>query len=193
LSRVELSVPGGLAGVLAPVYLPAPLRERFDEAVEGGVTGVAMTPELARPASAIKLNAFNLGAEEGVAVQLPLKLKLSSPFLGGDCYIGSSTDPIVLNLTSGATNPPAPNKPIQGASGTAEFLDSSAVVFIYGDSLVDNAFAMPGATGCGGSFSAVVDPAVDAELGLPSPAGRNTAILDGTLGQTHATAVRESE
>jgi hypothetical protein len=111
LSKAELSLPGGLAGILAPAYLPASLLRQFDVSIERGVTGATVTPELARPASAIELSEYNLLAEEGVAVQLPLKIKLSNPFLGSDCYIGSSTDPIVLNLTTGETNPPAPNKP----------------------------------------------------------------------------------
>jgi hypothetical protein len=192
LSRTALSFPGGLAGVLAPAYLPALLREQFDASIEGGLTSVTMTPELARPASTIKINEHNLLLEEGVAMQLPLKIKLSNPFLGSDCYIGSPIDPIVLNLTTGATNPPAPNKPIQGTLGLLEGLEGDRVVVMHGNLLVDNSFAVPKATGCGGSYSAMVDTAVDAEIGLPSPAGRNTAILDGTLEKASSTAVREN-
>jgi hypothetical protein len=39
----------------------------------------------------------------------------------------------------------------------------------------------------------VLDPVIDLKLGLPSPAGKNKAILDGTLEQASAGAVEESE
>ncbi|HXB66159.1 MAG TPA: hypothetical protein VNV42_14915 [Solirubrobacteraceae bacterium] len=175
LSKSVLSLPGGLAGVF------------------GGAAGVTMTPELAQPASTIKLNIGNLLESKGVAVQLPLKLKLSNPFLGGECYLGSSADPIVLNFTVGATDPPPPNKSMRGALGGITFLKGGSMLVMRGTSLVDNAFAVPRAAGCGGGFSAVVDPAIDAEFGLPSPAGRNTAILNATIEQGAAVAVSRSE
>ncbi len=193
LSKTPLSVPGGLAGILAPGDLPASLRTRFDEAAGGGVTGVTMTPELARPASTIKLDTENLFDDTGVVLQLPLRIRLSSPFLGGDCYLGSSADPIVLSFTAGATDPPAPNKSIRGFGGNFEILENFELIVDRGSSLVDNADAVPRATGCGGSFATVVDAAIDAELGLPSPAGRNTAIFDGTIEMGAAEGVRASE
>ena len=154
--------------------------------------GVTMTPELARPASAIKLDILNLLNAEGVVVQLPLRIKLSNPFLGGDCYIGSSTAPIVANLTAGATTPPAPNKPISGVVGSFEFLGEFTMLVDRGNSLVDDTFAVPRATGCGGNFSAAVDAALDAELGLPSAAGHSAVIMDGTLAEGTVAAVRAS-
>jgi hypothetical protein len=50
-----------------------------------------------------------------------------------------------------------------------------------------------GATGCGGIFSFLLDPIIDAKLGLPAAAGHNTAILTGTLKQAGAKKVRQSE
>jgi len=67
------------------------------------------------------------------------------------------------------------------------------LIAVTGNSLVDNTFAVPRATGCGGSLSAFVDSAVDAQLGLPSSAGHNTAIMDGTIEQVNSNAVRKSE
>ena len=63
---------------------------------------------------------------------------------------------------------------------------------VKGSSFVNNSFAAPAAQGCGGSSSRAgpLDRAVDAELHLPAPAGRNTAILDGTLQEANAPAVR---
>jgi len=59
---------------------------------------------------------------------------------------------------------------------------------------VDNLFAVPGAKGCGGkAFEAVIDPIINAKLGLPSPAGNNTAILNNTIKQATAETVRDHE
>jgi hypothetical protein len=58
---------------------------------------------------------------------------------------------------------------------------------------VNNSFAAPAAEGCGGLFSFLIDPAVDAQLKIPSAAGNNTAILNGTLNQGVAEAIKASE
>jgi hypothetical protein len=182
MSKTALSVPGGLSGIIATGYLPVSLREGFDAYVSKGVTGVTLTAELAQPANPGEMSEFNLLVEEETAMRVALKVKLSNPFLGNDCYIGSSSDPIVLNMTTGSTSPPAPNKPIVGSSGGLELSEEAEVATLTGTSLVDNTFVVPAATGCGTiSSSALVDAALDAALGLPSPAGHNTAILTGKL------------
>ena len=59
---------------------------------------------------------------------------------------------------------------------------------------MDNAWAAPGSHGCGGPLvESIVDAAVNAELGLPSAAGHNTAILNGKLEIADAGAVKASE
>ena len=115
-------------------------------------------------------------------------------FLGSECYIGTSSSPIVLNLTTGATSPPGPNKSIHGSAGTLSVEEEGALIVLSGGSLVENAWAAPGAHGCGGhALEGIVDPAVNAELGLPAAAGHNTAILNGKLELASAAAVRASE
>ena len=83
-------------------------------------------------------------------------------------------------MTPGGTHPPAPNKPIRGSEGHfyEEFENRLEFDYFSLAELVDNAFSVPAAEGCGGQFSSLVDPIVDAKLGLPSKAGHNTAILD---------------
>jgi hypothetical protein len=195
LSKTALYVPGGLFNIVAPEYLNKEEKEKFEKTINEGITGVTETTELAAPASAIKLNTTNLIFEEGTALQLPIKVKLGNVFLGNACYIGSEASPIVLNLTTGTTSPPAPNKPIKGASGKGEFLEEGNLVRLTGGSLVDNSFAAGGAHGCGTIklFEGIVDEAVNAELGLPSAAGHNTAILNGSFEEAFAPAVRASE
>jgi len=193
LSKTALYVPGGLFGVKPPEYLNKEQKERFEEMINKGLTGVTETTELAKPASAIKLNTNNLIFEEGVALQLPVKIKLSNVFLGSSCYVGSESNPIILNLTTGTTSPPEPNKPIKGSAGELKIEEEGALVILSGGSLVDNAFAAPEATGCGAPFSGLVDKLVDSVFGVPAAAGHNTAILTGKLEQGYAPAVRASE
>jgi len=193
LSKTAEPVPGGLFGIKPPEYLNKEQKEKFEEMINKGLTGVTETTELAKPASAIKLNTTNLITETGVALQLPVKVKLSNVFLGSSCYVGSESEPIILNLTTGTTSPPPPNKPIKGKAGMLEILEGGALLRLLGGSLVDNAFAAPGATGCGAPFSALVDKLVDSTFGVPAAAGENTAILNGNLEDAAAAAVKASE
>ncbi len=194
LSKTALNVPGGLLGIEAPKSWPILLQYLFNELViNDGLTGVTETTELAKPASAIRLNPTDLLEETGVALQLPTKIKLSNVFLGNECYVGSSSSPITLNLTTGTTSPPEPNKPIKGAAGALEVLESGTLIRLTGGALVDNSFSAPEATGCGGIFSGLIDPLVDSILGLPSASGHNTAILKGKFEEASAAAVKASE
>jgi hypothetical protein len=194
LSKTPQTVPGGLFGIVAPEFLPKWLREIFNNFINEGFTGATETTELAGPASNVRLNPENLLGETGTALTLPTKVKLNNVFLGSECYIGSSSSPVILHLTTGETSPPAPNKPIHGAKGALALEEGGNLLVLSGGSLVDNAFAAPGAHGCGGIFlEGLIDPAINAELGLPSAAGHNTAILNGRLELAAAEAVRASE
>jgi hypothetical protein len=180
LSKTSQPVPGGLTGIVAPSWWPQVLKDLFNETINNGFTGVQATVELAGPASSVKLNPGNLLIGSGVALGMPVKVKLSNPFLGSNCYIGSNSSPIKLNLTSGTTSPPPPNTPITGSPGEFEGLEEFQIIVQKNNSLVDNSFSAPGANGCGGFlFSWLVDPFVDSILGTPSAAGMNTAILTG--------------
>jgi hypothetical protein len=194
LSKTPQPVPGGLAGFFkCPEIGNIIERIACEVTFENGLTGVNATTELAAPASSIGLNEENLLSEKGTALSLPVKVKLENPILGSECYIGSNASPIVINLTTGTTSPPAPNKPIKGSRGTLESNAEGTILTISKNSLVNNSFASPGASGCGGIFSFLLDPLIDAKLGIPAAAGNNTAILNGTLKQASAKAVKASE
>jgi len=190
LSKTPQPVPGGLLGVTAPTWWPQFLQDLFNETINNGFTGVNATVELAGPASSIKFNTLNEITGNGVAIAFPAKVKLDNPFLGSSCYIGSNSNPIKLNLTTGTTAPPPPNKPITGNPGTFEGKEEGAILIDKGNKLVDNSFAAPGANGCGGLFSFLIDPFVNSIVGVPSAAGTNTAILEGTTYIADANAVR---
>jgi hypothetical protein len=194
LSKTPQNVPGGLAGLVKCFEISNFFERLACEVVfENGLTGVTATTELAAPASSIGLSEFNLLTANGTALSLPVKVKLSNPLLGESCYLGSNASPITIDLTTGTTKPPKPNEPITGKVGTFSNAGGGSILIISENSLVNNSFAVPVAEGCGGIFSFLIDPLVDAKLGLPSASGHNTAILNGTLFQSGATAVRESE
>jgi len=193
LSKTPQPVPGGLLGITAPKWWPIWLQNWFNNQINEGLTGVKATVEIAGPDSGISIDVLNLLFETGTAISLPTKIKLSNPILGGNCYIGSDSNPVVIDFTSGETSPPPPNEPIHGSAGTFETNESETLITLSGGRLVNNSFAAPGAHGCGGLFSLFVDPLVNSLVGLPSPAGTNTAVLEGKLQTGVAEAVRASE
>src|SRR5665213_323678 len=204
LSKTPQNVPGGLLGL---VNCKAITGEGFFEKAERGtceaifenkVTGVTATTELAAPASSIGICEECLLGEVTSppyppALSLPVKVHLENPLLGKECYIGSNSNPIILNLITGTTSPPPPNKPIKGKLGTVSSRAEGGILVISNNSLVNNSFAAPAATGCGGLFSFLLDPIINSKIGLPSAAGNNTAILNGTIEQTSAEEAREHE
>jgi hypothetical protein len=193
LSKTPQKVPGGLAGLVKCNEISNFLERLACELVfENGVTGVNATTELAAPATSIGLHAFNLLGATGTALSLPVKVHLENPFLGSSCYIGSNAAPIVIELTTGTTSPPPPNKPISGFPGEPTFSESGLLT-IKNNALVNNTFAAPKSEGCGGLFAFLIGPIIDSRLALPSAAGHNTAILKGTMKLAPVEAVKASE
>ncbi len=201
LSRTPQDVPGGLGGLvncqeigyrgflggLARALCRALLlRNR-------GAGGLRATTELALPASDITISKRNLVAGEGTGLSLPVKIHLEGPLLGNHCYIGSSTTPIVLNLTTGTTSPQKPNEPITGAIGQIAAKDEFEFVEVPGTILVNNEFAAPEATGCGGILSFLIDPLINHKIGLPSPDGNNTTIQNTNIYEATTKGVINSE
>jgi hypothetical protein len=205
LSKTPQPVPGGLLGLVkcneitGEGWAEKGARFACELVFQNALTGVNATLELAAPASTIKINTDNLVNEEGVALSIPVKVHLENPLLGSECYVGSNATPITLNLTTGTTTPPAPNKPIKGKVGNFEFREETIeakklnYIEITENTLVDNSFAAPVASGCGGIFAFLIDPLVNSKLGLPSASGKNTIIQNGTLKQATAETVVESE
>lgn len=199
LSKTPQPVPGGLLGLVKCKEIKNPLLRKLCEAIEKSkLNAVNATTELAAPASSIGLIESVFLAELPSppfppALSLPVKVKLDNPLLGNACYIGSESSPIILNLYTGMVTPPPPNKPIKGSKGTLSSRAEGGILVASNDSLVDNAFAAPKASGCGGFFSFLIDPIINAKLEFPSAAGKNTAILGGTLEQTGAEVAREHE
>lgn len=148
-----IQVPGGLLGINFP--LPG--------------NAVTATAKLAGSTSAIRLDAGNLN------LSIPLKLELTNPIIGPGCKIGSDSNPVRVNLITGTTNPPAPNRPISGSFGTFETPDQYTII-VRGNTNVDNAFAIPGASGCGIGLG-LINSIVNLKLKLPAASGTNTMVI----------------
>jgi hypothetical protein len=187
LSKTPQPVPGGLLGITAPTWWPKFIQEWFNNLINEGFTGVTATVELAAPASSITLSTSNLLNQEGTALGLPSKIKLSNAILGSNCYIGSNSSPVQINFTTGKSGS------LEGAVGELSFNEAFTLVTISGGRLVNGTFAAPKTNGCGGIFSFLVGPLVDEILGVPSASGKNSAVLEGKLQDANAAAVKASE
>lgn len=167
LLPAKQKVPGGVIGLTGLTWL---LEFFGSEALTlYAVTELAGTPDTSNP-------------EE---VKLPVKVHLEHSVLGKKCYVGSTSNPISLNLITGTTSPPPPNVPISGAFG--EFFNKEAE-FSFGFKnikYVDNEFAAPGASGCTltlfGFIPISINGLVNTQSGLPSAAGRNETIQNTDL------------
>jgi hypothetical protein len=177
LSKTPQPVPGGLAGLVNCKEISNFLVRIGCEAVfENGLTGVNATLELARPASEIRVSQRNLVFEEGIALEMPVKVHLENPLLGSACYVGSSSAPLPWKLTTGATESPTP---IKGKGGELTFTEEAQILHVKGSALVDNTWAAPHASGCGGPIvELIIDPIIDGQVGLPAAAGVNEAKLE---------------
>jgi hypothetical protein len=186
LSKTPQKVPGGLSGLVKCNEIANFLERVACELVfENGATGVNATTELAAPASSVTLNFANYQARSGTALVLPVKVHLENPFLGSNCYVGSNSSPIVINLTTGTSGS------VTGSPGTTEIRGEGGIVVESNNSLVNNTFSAPGANGCGGLFSFLIDPIINSRLGIPSASGKNTAVLNGKLEITSTGSVQE--
>lgn len=188
LSKTPQPVPGGLLGITAPTWWPKSVQDWFNKLINEGFTGVNATVELAAPATSILLSTENLLFEEGTALQLPVKVHLENAILGSNCYIGSNSKPVVIPFTTGTSGK------LKGTAGTFSANPSFTLLTFSGGRLVNNTFAAPGASGCGGFLiEYLLNPLVNSIVGVPAASGINSAILEGKIQDAAASAVRESE
>jgi hypothetical protein len=179
LTKAGQSVPGGLAGLIPEGKAPPLVKSMIKFYFENALTGVNATLELAEPASSISLGKLNLLDGEGQALKLPLKVHLENPFLGKACYVGSSAEPIIWELTSGGA----------GSPGVEKFLEGKLILELSENELVDDKWSAPSANGCGGGLSFLVDPIVNEQLG-DMTAGHNSAVMENTIYTSAAEAVQ---
>lgn len=193
LTPAAQPVPGGLFGIVPPEDSPPAVKGLVKALLASHLNRVNARVELASPPSSIQISLAGMLVGAGPAAILPIKVHLENPLFGKNCYVGSNDAPIALALTAGATAPPPPNTSIAGNKGKIEVLADGRILRLSGVRLVDNAWAAPKATGCGGNLRALINPIVNAQLGLPSAAGHNSAILEGTQLLSPPAAVQSND
>jgi hypothetical protein len=159
LSKARQPIPGGLIGLTGLDSLLKALKAELLQVF--AVTELAGTPFI---------------KEGGQEAELPIKVHLESPLLGNNCYVGSNTEPINLNMTLGTTAPPKPNEPISGEEPVEGPSDLEGVLLLENGLYVDNSFAAPAASGCVLNLGLIplnIDAVVNLQSGLPAKAGTN--------------------
>jgi hypothetical protein len=136
------------------------------------LTAVYATPEFA--------GGFAQPPVGNFLTQINLKIRLQGRVLPVDCHLGSDSNPIKLNLTTGTTNPPPPNQPMSGVP--LKTVSSDPTMSIKTATHVDNAFAVPGANGCGLINGGLLDTIINSQAGTPSAAGKNTMVFSERIG-----------
>lgn len=167
--------------------------------VPGGVIGLTGLTWLAEFLGSEALTLYAVtelaGAPSGFpfALKLPIRVHLINSALGNNCYVGSFAAPIVLNLTTGTTSPPPPNKPITGKNPTLGGNEELGILELKNGSFVDNSFAAPGANGCVltlfGFIPISINGLVNSQSGLPAAAGTNETVQNFDLELTSSASV----
>jgi hypothetical protein len=175
LEAPELKVTGGISLLTKQIQQetkwPAALTESWKEAKKNKEGAVNVKIEMAGnecfevPGC---LDTENILFEEGVAFRLPLKVKVTSPWLeklaSGPCYIGNDENPIHINLTTEGS----------GRSGSLVFNETFTNIFLHDSKLVDTGWHITkasGAKGCGGEYEEYVDKALNLALEVESAEG----------------------
>ncbi len=166
-----VQIPGGLLGLMCPSDIPL-ISDICDQIVDSPLNRVTATIEAAGAPSDFSL-AAGLGVGQPI-VTLPVKIRLSNPFLDPNCYIGSNSNPIVLKPAN--LSRPTGRVVRFNADGSPSATGEMGYVSLSGASQGDSTFAVPGANGCG--LFGLLSGAVNLKQGLPSPAGQNSLVLD---------------
>ena len=165
---------------------PEALAKSYENARITGMLGAGTMTEVIESAGVPGLSVLNLVFEEGNGIVAPVQITGKTKWLEklggkrGNCKIGSSKDPIVQHLTSGASTSSLTGETIHGSAGSLEIEGGGELARLVGTHLVDNTYATPAAEGCGGyQYERYLDPVVNRAFGLPSPAGANVTELLG--------------
>jgi hypothetical protein len=121
-----------------------------------------------------------------VAFRLPLKVKVTSPWLeklgGGPCLIGSDENPIHINLTTAGG----------GRSGELLFNEEFTNLDLKNTKLVDLGWHITpasGPKGCGGEYETYVDDALSRALEVQNASRTGIVVLQGNTHDAAASAV----
>jgi hypothetical protein len=193
LEAPPLNITGGIKlftpDVQQSAQWPQALRESFKEAVKNHETAAFAQIEMAGNECYEVvgcLDTEDLIFEEGTAFRLPLKVKVTAPWLetlkSGACYIGSDEHPIKQHLTTEGA----------GDAGQIQFNGPFTQTFVTGSKLVDLHWHIEpasGPSGCGGEYEQYVDEALSIVLELQNSTRTGITVLKGNLHDGAASAV----
>jgi hypothetical protein len=172
LVAAPVKIPGGLLGLMCPSSVPL-VTQICQTLTDNSLNDVIATVE---PAGAPSNFDVAAGLSSGKPIlTLPVKIRLRNPFLASTCTIGSNSNPILLKPANLST--PTSGFTRFDGDGTPDASNGDLLrIELTGTSQVDDSFAVPGATGCGGL--GLLDSAINLKTGLPSPAGKNELVLN---------------
>jgi hypothetical protein len=193
LEAPPLKVTRGLAlftkAIQKETEWPAALVQSFNEAKKNKENVVNAQIELAGTELFTvigSLDTENILFEEGDAFKLPLKVKVTSPWLeklgSGVCEIGSDEHPIHINLTSQGA----------GRSGELFFNEAFTNIWLRENKLVDFGWHIEEAsapTGCGGEYEQYIDAALGKVLEIGNSGRTGIVVLQGSVHDAAASAV----
>jgi len=161
-------IPGGLAALLCPRDIGVA------RAVCEKTTNSQMSTVMAVPSPAGSPYGFNFTNAQGSGKPIQyllMKIQLQNPLLGPDCYIGSDSNPIVLQPYN-VTTPVLTDSRFDG-NGTPDATNGVMTVRTEnpGGTREADTFTLPAVTGCGPH--GILDRAIDHNVGLPSASGSN--------------------
>jgi hypothetical protein len=188
----SIEIPGGLRGLICPS------RERFVWHVcrdhhdgrgnEGWGNDVfnAVTSTLVSAGNSSNFNLYAGLSLNQPIVSLPVKIHLQNHLLGRNCYIGSDTEPIAIQVEN-LTVPTGTYEMFDG-NGTPDPSGPMARFQLHATQ-GSSSFAVPVASDCG--FAGIFDEAINSTVGLPSPAGKNKVLFNETT--TYLTGISNVE
>ncbi|MEU0132789.1 hypothetical protein ABZ172_01930 [Streptomyces sp. NPDC006296] len=169
----KTTIPGGLLGLMCPSNVPVV------SAVCGQITDATLNKVTATVESAGTPTEFSLvaGISSGPIVKLPVRIRLENPLLGSNCYLGSTSTPVVLR--PGNLSAPGFSAARFNGDGSANPDEGSLIqIALSGAAQGDSAFSVPKASGCG--LAGALSWAIDLKVGLPAAAGTNNLVLNDT-------------
>jgi hypothetical protein len=172
ISAPSETVPGGLLGLMCPTDIIL-VTALCDDITDSALNTVTATIEPAGNTSDLLVGAALNDLKP--IITIPVMIQLSNPILGDDCFIGSDSDPIDLQITNSAA-PPDSDTTLFDADGTIDSTNGILVsTQLSGAGQQDTSFSVPGASGCGPL--GIADPVLDLKEDLP---GTGSLTLTGT-------------
>ncbi|MFJ9036052.1 hypothetical protein ACIRF8_05630 [Streptomyces sp. NPDC102406] len=169
------NLPGGLLGLMCPSDIPVV------SAVCGKITDASLNRVVATVESVGTPSDFQLlaGVSEGQPIiSIPVRIHLQNPLIGGNCYIGTKSAPVVLRPQNAAA--PAIGADSAASDGTPDPAGPFGRLALTGATQQDLTFAAPGASGCGPLGLGAFNWAVNLKSGLPAASGSNRLTLNST-------------